>query len=264
MFRVAVFSMIVFACTMEANGQIGAFCQIKIGAGGTSISSQSANNEVIVGRNMTYPLQYQIRGGLIGGIKSVIGLTNEDSALLGNASYGTIFPLNFGQVRNFGSPSSIQYPVSTTHNFRTTNFYAAYEANPSPFDPLAGQPFPVSQVTVNVKVRYPGDVNGDNRVLPNDVLVVSQNKNAGTGGGDFTKGDFNLDGVVDQVDLDLVVGNVGDIYPDLDFSGSIGFGDFQILSSNFGIANPTFAEGDFNGDGAIDFDDFLILSSFFD
>ena len=37
--------------------------------------------------------------------------------------------------------------------------------------------------------------------------------------------------------------------------GVTGFGDFLILSGNFGLTNATFAEGDLTGDGVVGFDD---------
>jgi len=106
-------------------------------------------------------------------------------------------------------------------------------------------------------------------------------------------GDFDLDGDVDLVDLDslcsdLVSGEVttsfditGDelidhqdvsrfleltnrLAGDADFDGQVTFGDFLVLSSNFGEADETvWSEGDFNCSGDVGFDDFLQLSTNF-
>ena len=58
--------------------------------------------------------------------------------------------------------------------------------------------------------------------------------------------------------LDLVTPDL----PDFDMDGTVGFGDFLILSTNFGRPG-SFEKGDTNWDGFIDFEDFLKLSSAF-
>lgn len=50
---------------------------------------------------------------------------------------------------------------------------------------------------------------------------------------------------------------------DLDANGGVDFGDFLVLSANFGKLGATRAEGDIDGDGRVSFADFLLLSSNF-
>jgi len=84
--------------------------------------------------------------------------------------------------------------------------------------------------------------------------------------------DLNGDGDVNPADVDLACSAGSDLQPyfsalnslqgDLDFSTAVGFGDFLILSSNFGL-DGTYSMGDVNCNATVGFDDFLILSSVF-
>ena len=48
---------------------------------------------------------------------------------------------------------------------------------------------------------------------------------------------------------------------DADLNGIVGFGDFLVLSENFGSTNASWDEGDFDGDADVDMNDFLLLSN---
>jgi len=50
---------------------------------------------------------------------------------------------------------------------------------------------------------------------------------------------------------------------DVDYSGDVTFGDFLVLSANFGKDGLSWPDGDFNGDESVQFDDFLLLSENF-
>ncbi len=50
---------------------------------------------------------------------------------------------------------------------------------------------------------------------------------------------------------------------DLDGDGSVAFGDFLVLSSNFGTQTQNYGDGDVDCDGTVAFGDFLVLSSNF-
>lgn len=81
-------------------------------------------------------------------------------------------------------------------------------------------------------------------------------------------GDCNGDGVVDQQDLDCacaaglseVLGVLEVPRGDLDLDGSVQFGDFLILSRNFGTEG-SYAEGDVDCSGDIAFADFVFLAN---
>ena len=71
--------------------------------------------------------------------------------------------------------------------------------------------------------------------------------------------DVNSDAILDDVDLDLLLGILGSLRGDADVNGAVEFRDFLILADNFGDPNP-WSKGDFNTNGLVDFPDFLLLS----
>jgi hypothetical protein len=115
-------------------------------------------------------------------------------------------------------------------------------------------------------------------------------------GATVVRGDFNLDGVVDIHDIDLLSSEIvrrtntpafdlnadrlvdvhdldkflnGDIitsgnkrYGDADFNGMVQFPDFVILADNFGRAG-VWSKGDFDGSGVVGFQDFVYLADSF-
>lgn len=105
-------------------------------------------------------------------------------------------------------------------------------------------------------------------------------------------GDWNLNGILDVGDLDLLASNVAagsqdlqydingdqavtvadaDLFlewtnrlpGDADFDGRVGFGDFLTMSLNFGANDRLWSQGDFEIDGHVGFGDFLALSTNF-
>jgi hypothetical protein len=50
---------------------------------------------------------------------------------------------------------------------------------------------------------------------------------------------------------------------DVDEDGAVGFGDFLVLSANFGVEPASWRKGDMNGDQLVDFADLLILADRF-
>ena len=50
---------------------------------------------------------------------------------------------------------------------------------------------------------------------------------------------------------------------DTNGDGSVSFGDFLVLSRNFGRTDAAFADGDFDGNRTVDFSDFLLLAQNF-
>ena len=80
--------------------------------------------------------------------------------------------------------------------------------------------------------------------------------------------DLNADEFINQDDLDLFLsGNFitdgNKLNGDSDFDGMVTFADFSILSSNFGQDGKKWSEGDFIANGRVEFDDFLTLSANF-
>lgn len=64
-------------------------------------------------------------------------------------------------------------------------------------------------------------------------------------------------------DRDAVLGALNTVAGDLDGDGSVAFADFLVLSSNFGNAEGTYAEGNVDLTDGVAFADFLALSSNF-
>jgi hypothetical protein len=114
--------------------------------------------------------------------------------------------------------------------------------------------------------------------------------------GGMLRGDFNLDGIVDLLDIDLLGAEIasganiasfdlnndnlvdgtdlnlflGDniitsgnkLNGDADFGGDVQFPDFVVLANNFGMAG-NWSEGDFDATGEVQFPDFVILANNF-
>lgn len=74
--------------------------------------------------------------------------------------------------------------------------------------------------------------------------------------------DLNLDGQWDASDLEVILGQLGVRRGDVDLDGYVQFSDFLKLSASFGNAG-TWSDGDFSCDGDVGFADFLVLSQNF-
>lgn len=84
--------------------------------------------------------------------------------------------------------------------------------------------------------------------------------------------DCNHDGLVSRDDLACAHANdvlpgvldvTGLILGDIDGDGTVAFGDFLILSQNFGLPATSYTQGDLDGSGDVAFADFLMLSASF-
>ncbi len=101
----------------------------------------------------------------------------------------------------------------------------------------------------------PGDVDLDGVVGPGDLAIVVGN--IGLPDPTWSDGDLNGDGVIDQIDVDIVQGVrdpccVGDANGD----GVVDVFDFSEVASSFGLSVPRGTRGDVNGDGVVDVFDF--------
>ena len=77
--------------------------------------------------------------------------------------------------------------------------------------------------------------------------------------------DVNLDGEIDLFDLEAVEDLILNKIPgDTDFDGHVTFGDFLVLSKNYGTETGLWSLGDFDSNGEVDFPDFLVLSKNFE
>ena len=75
--------------------------------------------------------------------------------------------------------------------------------------------------------------------------------------GDLWQYDLNVDGSVNQTDVDLMIHSVfHSEYGDANLDGRVNTTDFNMLAGNFGESGQGFATGDFNGDGIVESTDF--------
>lgn len=106
-----------------------------------------------------------------------------------------------------------------------------------------------------------GDFNGDGSV---DVVDVDILANAIVTMSEDTRFDLNQDGVVDVDDQQfLVVDLLETRAGDTNIDGFVDFPDFLALSGNFGQNDRAWSDGDFDANGVVDFSDFLLLSANF-
>lgn len=98
-----------------------------------------------------------------------------------------------------------------------------------------------------------------------DLVDVNAMGNAVAGGSAELQFDLNLDGAINQLDLDLFLASddVLKVNGDANFDGEVGFVDFLTLSGNFGAPEAKWSDGDFIPDGQVGFADFLLLSGNF-
>lgn len=76
--------------------------------------------------------------------------------------------------------------------------------------------------------------------------------------------DLVEDGKLDELDVQaLVEDTLQKRFGDTNLDGAVDFTDFVQLSSNFGIENGSWSQGDFDGDGVISYEDFILLSGNF-
>ena len=76
--------------------------------------------------------------------------------------------------------------------------------------------------------------------------------------------DLDGDGLVTSADRDTLITDVfGTLQGDTDLDGDIDFGDFLVLSDNFGSEGGGWESGDYDGNGITEFADFLALSTNF-
>ena len=126
--------------------------------------------------------------------------------------------------------------------------------------------FPVGSLARGIRCTTgTADFNLDNVVDLFDIDLLGMEIAAETNNDPF---DLNGDQLVNQDDLIAFLG--GDIITDgnklngdADFSGTVAFADFLVLSANFGKDGRKWSEGDFIANGRVEFDDFLTLSANF-
>jgi hypothetical protein len=109
-----------------------------------------------------------------------------------------------------------------------------------------------------------GDFNLDGTVDLLDIDLLGAEIASGSNTVSF---DLNSDNLVDTTDLNLFLGdNVitsgNKLNGDADFSGDVQFRDFVVLANNFGTAG-NWSVGDFDATGEVQFPDFVILANNF-
>ena len=103
-----------------------------------------------------------------------------------------------------------------------------------------------------------GNVNGDAVTDSTDIdYLYSQ---LGKTSGDTWLLDLNVDGAINQADVDVLVKNLlFTAYGDTNLDRKVNFSDLLVLAKNYGAAG-TWSGGDFDGTGVVDFGDLLLLA----
>ncbi len=106
-----------------------------------------------------------------------------------------------------------------------------------------------------------GDFDTDGVLTAVDIDLLSQAVLAGSSNQEIF--DLTSDSTVNDEDRKAWVEELkGTLFGDADLNGSVEFADFLVLSTGFGM-NGGWADGDFDGNGQIQFADFLLLSAHF-
>ena len=117
------------------------------------------------------------------------------------------------------------------------------------------------KLKVGVAEAVDGDLNGDQRLSAEDIdVLVDAIRNGDT----EPRFDLNVDGAIDDLDLDFIVESVFQTKRgDADLNHVVDFADFLILAASFGRSDASWSEGNFDTATEVDFADFLILSTNF-
>ena len=114
--------------------------------------------------------------------------------------------------------------------------------------------------TLLLEPSLAGDFDADGVLTVMDIDLLSAEVVLGNHPNAF---DLNRDDLVDEVDRSIWVEQLaGSLFGDADLNRSVEFADFLALSSAFGQSGG-WGRGDFDGNGAVQFGDFLLLSANF-
>lgn len=118
---------------------------------------------------------------------------------------------------------------------------------------------PVLTLDVVILDGIDGDFDGDFLRSATDIDLLSAAIRINSSNTDF---DLNQDGSVDDLDRSVWMNLAGTVSGDVNLDGQVDFGDFLVLSQNFGL-DGGWTAGDVDGSGDVRFQDFLLLSENF-
>lgn len=113
---------------------------------------------------------------------------------------------------------------------------------------------------VELGTRTRGDFNGDGNVNLIDIDLLSNSVAANVYQPSL---DINADGQLNSTDLRSLLVLSGTLPGDTNLDGRVSFVDFLTLSQNFGRETTSWSSGDFDSNARVEFPDFTILSSSF-
>ena len=105
-----------------------------------------------------------------------------------------------------------------------------------------------------------GDFNRDGNIDAVDIDLLFA---ALRDGGDATVYDLTDDDELDSEDVGAFFGQTGVLRADGDLNGQVEFSDFLAVAGSFGESNVGWSRGEYTGDGIVDFADFLAVAEHF-
>jgi len=112
--------------------------------------------------------------------------------------------------------------------------------------------------------RLAGDLNADDRVDAADIDALAAAIRLGATAAEHKEFDLDENGILDPDDLTVLVEEILHTrFGDANLDGEVQFDDFVLLAINFGRAEATWADGNFDFDNEVNFSDFVLLALHF-
>ncbi len=206
---------------------------------------------------------YHWSGGMYQGSQAGLGLGNPFSSSGGNRRHDFFEPWVV-QLDVFPDRlEAYRWPADDPGNIARATWSNGSSIGPGRpvfWGNWGGKPLFHEVVVADSPMGVGGDFDLNDELDLADLNALSQ---AIQSGGNDPRYNLTNDEAVDVADLDVWVRKLKHThYGDANLDGSVDFGDFVTLSSNFGT-DGDWSQGDFDVDGTVAFPDFTLLSSNF-